>query len=119
MKISELIEEFTIRYMERRLKPTTVRGYTVNLKNHLLPAIEGIWIDVEDIDVEMLDVLTDALAAKGLSQRSIVYVHATVRKMMNYALKRGYIDQNPYDQFDMPRVYRYHNVYGIKAEKAP
>ena len=78
------------------------------MQNHFLPAIEGIWTEVDDIDVELLDVLTDALAGKGLSSRTIVYVHATVRKMMNYALKRGYIDQNPYDQFDMPRVYRYH-----------
>ena len=108
MKISELKEEFIIRYMERRLKPSTIRGYRINLEKHFLPAIEGIWTELEDIDVEMLDVLTDVLAQKGLSSRTIVYVHATVRKMMNYARKRGYIDLNPYDQFDMPRVYRYH-----------
>lgn len=114
MLIVELAEEFMKRYVERRLRPSTVRGYQVNLYNHFLPIV--LREDPAELDVDLLDLVTDELHDKGLSNRSIVYVHATVRKMCNYALKRGYIDRNPYDLFDLPRVNKYHHRVLLEDE---
>lgn len=105
MRVQDLAEEFMKNYCERRLRPSTVRGYRVNLYRHVLPCFGDC--DLELVDVEDLDYLTELLQDRGLSNRSIVYVHATVRKMINYAIRRGYLDFNPYDRFDMPRVERY------------
>lgn len=105
MTITQLSEEFLKNYCERRLRPSTVRGYHVNLHRHVLPMIGGFASDA--ITVDDLDYITEMLKSRGLSNRSIVYVHATVRKMFNYAIRRGYFDFNPYDRFDMPRVERY------------
>lgn len=114
MLIVELADEFMKRYVERRLRPSTVRGYRVNLYNHFLPIV--LREEPAELDVELLDLVTDELHSKGLSNRSIVYVHATVRKMCNYALKRGYMDRNPYDLFDLPRVNKYHHRVLLEDE---
>ena len=89
------------------MRPSTLRGYRVNLYNHFLPIV--IRVEQIEIDVGFLDFVTDELYLKGLSNRSILYVHATVRKMLNYAIRRGYLDQNPYDRFDLPRAHKYHH----------
>ena len=104
MTLFALAEEFTRNYMERRLRPATIRGYSVNLCNHVLPLLGGL--DVERVTADTLDGLTAALE-RNLSNRSVVYVHATLRKMLNYAVRRGYIDHNPYSMLDLPRVERY------------
>ena len=105
MMLQDLAAEFLKNYCERRLRPSTVRGYRVNLHRHVLPRF-GCF-EVSNLTVEDLDLLTDVLKDGGLSNRSIVYVHATVRKMFNYAIRRGYVDLTPYDRFDMPRIERY------------
>lgn len=106
MNINDLYKSFYNNYMLTRLRPSTVRGYLVNLKRHILPEIGDLELD--DLTVELLDALTVTLReVHALSNKSIVYVHATLRKMMNYAMKRGYIYRNPYDSFDLPRVERY------------
>ena len=54
--------------------------------------------------VTYLDQISDELQDKGLSNKTIVYCHAVTRKMLNYAVKRGYLDVNPYAMFDLPRI---------------
>lgn len=105
MTINTLAEEFLKNYCERRLRPSTVRGYRVNLHRHVLPAFGDFPAD--SLTVSDLDFLTELLKGRGLSNRSIVYVHATLRKMINYAIRRGYMDFNPYVRFDLPRINRY------------
>lgn len=70
--------------------------------------------EAESLSVEQLDYITDTLHAAGLSNRSILYVHATVRKMYNFAVKRGYAAFNPYARYDLPRIRKY--TYRILPE---
>lgn len=107
MTVTELCDSFMNRYARDRLRPTTIRGYQTNIDRHILPTLGEA--DIADLTPEDLDTLTDALREKGLSNRSAVYAHATLRKALNYAVKRRYIPANPYDWFDLPRVeeYRY------------
>ena len=105
MTLNALAAEFDRNYMMRRLRETTISGYRVNLNNHVLPIIGDLTLD--QLHVSHLDQITDELQDKGLSNKSIVYCHATTRKMLNYALKRGYIAGNPYAMFDLPRIHQY------------
>ena len=100
--------DFKKNYILKRLKPSTIRGYSVNLNNHILPYLSEK--DVDKLTVNDLDELTDKLTAKGLSNKSIVYVHATLRKMYSYAVKRAYVPYTPYSAFDLPRVEKYHHT---------
>ena len=92
----------------KRLKPSTIRGYNVNLDKHILPYFSEK--NVDELTVKDLDELTDKLSAKGLSNKSIVYVHATLRKMYAYAVKRSYVSVTPYAAFDLPRVEKYRHT---------
>lgn len=104
MTLNILSQEFIEKYMLQRLRPSTIRGYRVNLERHILPILGGL--EVGDITVDTLDYLTTVLT-QNLSNRSAVYAHATLRKMLNYAIRRGYIDRNPYTMADLPRVEKY------------
>ena len=104
MTITELYLDFRRNYMEVRLRPSTIRGYAVNMENHALPLLGDK--ELERLTVEDLDRLSAELLAR-LSAKSVVYVHASLRKMLNYAIRRGYISANPYGMFDMPRVNKY------------
>lgn len=105
MTTQQLANEFMENYVKKRLRPTTVRGYQTNLNSHALPLLGNRTL--HDLTPDDLDDLTEALQDKGLSNKSIIYVHATLRKALNYALKRGYITNNVYDRFDLPRIEEY------------
>ncbi len=102
MNIQELSNEFLARYVAERLRPSTYRGYKTNLDLHVIPYIGKI--SILEISPDDLYELTETLREKGLSNKSIVYVHATLRKAFNYALKTGYTIYNVYDRYDLPRV---------------
>lgn len=101
MTTEELTNEFLENYCRERLRVTTVRGYTVNIRKHINPELG--FVEISLLTIEDLDELTGILREKGLSDRSIVYVHATFRKALNYAKRRNYIIENIYDRWDMPR----------------
>ena len=103
MTLSALIEIFNTHYIQKRLRPTTARGYMVNFRLHILPALSES-IELSEITVDTLDVLTDALFDKGLSAKSVLYVHASLRSALNFAVKRGYLAVSPYGAYDLPRV---------------
>lgn len=104
MKLTTLYFEFEQNYMRQRLRESTQRGYYTNAQ-HFLGYLGDL--EVNEITPQTLDALTEILQQTHLSNKSVIYVHATLRRMLNYALKREYIDRNPYHSFDMPRAERY------------
>lgn len=113
MTLNDLCREFAVNYMTPRLRPSTVRGYLVNLNNHTLPLLGDL--DVQALTVEHLDKLTATLRPR-LSGKSIVYVHATLRKVLSYAVRRGYLAESPYRLFDMPKIERFRYVTLTEAD---
>ncbi len=103
MKTQTLAAEFMMNYAEPRLRPSTIRGYMTNLNKHILPQIGET--ELNRITPDTLDEINRKWTQ--LSNKSKIYCHATLRKMLNYAIKRGYLDKNPYAQFDMPRAEKY------------
>lgn len=114
MNLSELSADFARRYAAHRLRPTTARGYETNMRRHVLPTLGGV--QVGELTAEHLDELAERLTARGLATRSVVYALATLRKVLNYAVKRGYISANPFARFDMPRVEEYRYITLTEAQ---
>lgn len=102
MTLTQLAHEFLQNYAERRLRPCTVRGYRINLEKHILPLIGTL--ELWEITTGTLDYLNDTME---FSNKSKLYVHATLRKALNYAIRREYIRDNPYNRFDLPRIQDY------------
>ena len=105
MTVYELLQIFEVNYIRERLRPTTQSGYMVNINNHIIPHIAPI--EISNLTVNDIDCLTGTLHREGLSNKSILYVHATLRKALNFAIKRGFISFNPYELADLPRAEDY------------
>ena len=105
MTVYELCKEFEKSYVRERLRPTTQSGYMNNINNHIIPHLATF--DVEKINADHIDGLTVRLHQEGLSNKTIIYVHATFRKMLNYAIKRGVLENNVYSVVDLPRAEDY------------
>lgn len=103
MNVKQLSEEFMKVYATERLQPTTIRGYRTNFNKHIIPYIGNT--NINEITADTLDTLNSSL--NTLNNKSKIYVHATLRKALNFALKRRYIDFNPYNCFDLPRAEKY------------
>lgn len=104
MTTKELAHDFIINYVNRRLAPSTARGYKTNIRLYILPLLGER--DVTTLTVFNLDDITETYK-DDVSGTTLLYVHATFRKMLNYAVKRGYIVKNPYCMFDLPRKNKY------------
>lgn len=50
MLVRDLSVEFLKNYCERRLRPSTVRGYRVNLHRHVLPRFGDCELQLIDVD---------------------------------------------------------------------
>lgn len=105
MTVYELLKSFEINYIRERLRPTTQSGYMNNINNHIIPHLASV--EIADLTADDIDGLTAQLHQEGLSNKSIIYVHATLRKALNYAIKRGFIKNNVYALVDLPRAEEY------------
>ena len=103
MNLQTLAPEFLTRYVAECLRPSTYRGYRTNLEKHVLPTLGRT--QIADLTPDDLYELTDLLREKGLSNKSIVYVHATLRKMLAYARRMGYTSaEDVYQRYNLPRT---------------
>lgn len=91
IKVSEFLERW-IKTKEKKLSPTTLSGYKVNIK-HINDHIgETLLYNLKLMDVqEMLDKLTE----DGLKYRTVKYVCRTLHAAMEYAIKNEDIEKNP------------------------
>ena len=99
--VKDCIEEWVAVYVEPSLAPNTVRGYKVNFNNHTIPYIGHI--PVQQLTPVQVQGLYSQLEKKGLSARSIRYVHTTLREALQYAYQAQYIAKNVADLVSPPK----------------
>ena len=75
-----------------QLKPTTVNWYKVNKDNHIIPYIGDI--KVQELDEEMLLELYDLKRSMGLAEKTVYYIHRTMKQILKYAVNHKYIAEN-------------------------
>jgi integrase len=83
------------------LKRSTVEGYRLIIKKHLLPAFGSSKLD--KIDMEVLDGYLAAKRRQGLAPRTLNRHLNLLSAMLTAALRRGLIRSNPVPSVDRPR----------------
>lgn len=92
-------------YVKPNLSPTTLKGYLVNLKNHTFPHIGTT--PLQKLTPMQIQHMYGKLQEKGLSPRSIKYVHSTLRNALQFAYKMQLIPRNPADFVTLPKQIKY------------
>jgi len=89
-----------------RVRPTTVHGYTTNLKRYVLPRVGQVTL--QRLTPAQLNTLYAALLAGGgkdgrpLSARTVQAIHMTVRKALRDAARWGLLARNVAELADPP-----------------
>lgn len=84
------------------LKPTTLHGYRVQVRTHVIPAIGNV--KLQNLTLPMLNKLyVDLYERKGLSPRTVELCNAVIRKALNDAVRAGDLDRNPATHTTLPR----------------
>lgn len=84
-----------------RVRPSTLNGYTVDVENHIVPAIGRHRL--ADLEPEHIEHLYTVLLAKGLGAGSVHHVRRTLNKSLNDAVRRRRIARNPVTLAHTPR----------------
>ncbi len=87
------------------LADNTVRGYRVNIENHINPVIGAVYLD--KLQPNDIDLIFQKMTAQDLSGTTQVYVYAVLRKAFNYAVKRRIVPFNIMNFVDSPKKERY------------
>ncbi len=89
--VSEFLERW-IKTKEKKLSPTTLSGYKVNIK-HINAHVGGALL----YNLKLLDVqeMVDKLSDEDLRYRTVKYVCRTLHAAMEYAIKNELIEKNP------------------------
>jgi integrase len=108
------VAEFACEWLaatEPTVRPATHYSYARNVRLHVLPYVGGV--PLASIDAETLNGLyarllacgrKDQAAGKGLSPRSVHYVHTIMHRMFKDAVRWGRLARNPADAADPPKA---------------
>jgi integrase len=95
-------EIFLTDVAKHTLKPKTYESYEYLLLYHIVPEIGKIRLT--NLRPHHLQSLYSLKLSEGLSKKTVHHIHATVRRVLNEAVKWGLIYSNPCNQVTPPRV---------------
>ena len=84
--------------MERAMSPNTVASYCSDVEKFL------IWLDAAPDTVQPENLLDYLSTKKSLSERSQSRMLSALRNFYGWMLVEGYMDENPCDKVDMPKL---------------
>jgi integrase len=102
MKLADFLDMWLERIAKPRVRKQTFKGYEVNVRVHLKPAIGHF--PLEQLQPIHVQELIDRKVDQGLSPKSIRYMHGILRNALNHAMRWDYIARNPAALVDGPRV---------------
>jgi len=95
-------DHLVVRRQLGRLKESTLVGYRVNLRLHIGPFFGRMRLD--EIALPHVREFVKALLAKELAPASVLKAVALVKEMFKHAVQWGYLDGNPAQYVERPRV---------------
>jgi integrase len=102
--VAEYLEYWLHQAVKPRVRPLTYAGYSVNVRNHLVPTLGKIRLDrLSPQDVQQM--MNDRLAA-GFSPKTVTYMQQVLRTALELARRWEIIDRNVASLVDPPRRVR-------------
>ncbi len=105
---AETLEEYLTTWLEgsvqQSVRPRVYDGYQSIVTVRIAPHIGRLML--EQVTPPTIQQLYSALAAEGLSPRSVINTHRVLRRALQQAVKWDMIARNPCDAVDVPRAPR-------------
>jgi integrase len=102
MTVGQFLDVWLDRIAKPRIRAQTYKGYEVNVRVHLKPAIGRI--ELAKLQAADVQDMIDQKVKEGLAPKSIRYMHGILRNALNRAIRWEYIQRNPAAHVDGPRV---------------
>lgn len=96
------LDEWMNNFCMNKLKPMTIFSYQGNIKNHILPYIGAMELQV--VRGFHIQSIYNTLVEKGLSGKTITGIGAIMHKAFAVAVKQGLMMMNPCDSTELPRL---------------
>lgn len=97
----DMAREWLISYAPTNYKESTLSTHTKVLKNYILPRIGEF--DISAIDTKMLqDIINSEIP--NHTWHGLKRIQATLNKTFDYAIKNGYLQKNPSENIEMPKL---------------
>lgn len=100
--LSKWLEIWLSEYVSNNVKPFTYKSYETQCRVHIIPNLGRI--KLQSLNVPSVQAFYNSLLKQGLSPKTIKNVHGVLHKALDKALKIGYINFNPANLCELPRV---------------
>jgi len=100
--VAEYLRKWLEDYCRANLAPRTTEGYESIVRCHLIPSLGKI--PLTQLKPEHVQSVYSKGLSDGLSHRTIRYIHATLHKSLQTAVKLGMLVRNPTDAVELPRA---------------
>jgi integrase len=97
-----VLVETSLAASKSKLKPSTYSGYVFTYNNHVLPEFGDLPITA--LTPALVEEWVQGLAGKGLSPATIRNTFVALTKVCKYAIRHGYIAQNPCTGTPLPKA---------------
>lgn len=104
LTVAEWLEEWLTVFCANKVKPLTMTSYRGIAKNHINPRIGAVRL--QDVRGTQIQRLYNDMLQHGSSPKTIKNVGAVLHKAFAVARKQGYIQVNPCDNAELPKVER-------------
>lgn len=103
--------------MEKKVSPTTYRGYQGVVKGSICPYFREKHILLTRLRAADIEAYYDMLRGTGIKENTILHHHANIHKALEDAVRRELIEINPADAVERPRKEKFLPNY-YSAEEA-
>ena len=100
--VAEYLRKWLEDYCRTNLAPKTTEGYESIVYCHLVPSLGQVHLT--QLKPEHIQHIYSEKLAAGLSHRTIRYIHVTLHKALQDAVRLGIIMRNPADAVKPPRI---------------
>lgn len=97
---------------KRLLKPSTYYGYSMIMKNHIIPFFKPKKLKLIDVTPKHIQDYYNFMLDSGLNPSTVKRHHANIRKALQNAMELNMIPYNAADRTKLPKSKPYHaNIY--------
>ena len=94
---------------DKSLKPNTVRGYAVNIQNHIIPVLGNVRLtELKPTDIHAV---FEAMGKKGLNGTTRKYVYSVLKLALKDAYRMELVNRNVAEMINPPRKSNYHALF--------